>query len=86
LFRLVRHPPIIAPIGAQRQALLTERLLWAEAKHGQILITHFFPAVEDTVELCPLGDPALKALSRPVAAMNTPGLVSHQWRVVEPIR
>jgi hypothetical protein len=23
---LIRHPPIIAPIGAQRQALLTERL------------------------------------------------------------
>jgi hypothetical protein len=27
LFRLIRHPLIIAPIGAQRQALLTERLL-----------------------------------------------------------
>jgi alkanesulfonate monooxygenase SsuD/methylene tetrahydromethanopterin reductase-like flavin-dependent oxidoreductase (luciferase family) len=30
---LVRHPPIIAPIGVQRQALLTERLLrklWIE--------------------------------------------------------
>jgi hypothetical protein len=26
LFRLIRHPLIIAPIGAQRQALLTERL------------------------------------------------------------
>jgi len=23
---LLRHPPIIAPIGVQRQALLTERL------------------------------------------------------------
>jgi hypothetical protein len=26
LFCLLRHPPIIAPIAAQRQALLTERL------------------------------------------------------------
>ena len=26
MFRLIRHPLIIAPIGAQRQALLTERL------------------------------------------------------------
>jgi hypothetical protein len=26
LFCLLRHPPIIAPIGVQRQALLTERL------------------------------------------------------------
>ena len=28
LFCLLRHPPIIAPIGVQRQALLTERLLF----------------------------------------------------------
>jgi hypothetical protein len=30
---LIRHPPIIAPIGAQRQALLTERLHSIRLKH-----------------------------------------------------
>jgi hypothetical protein len=29
LFCLIRHPLIIAPIAAQRQALLTERLLYS---------------------------------------------------------
>jgi adenylate cyclase len=45
--------------------------LCAEAKDGQILITQrVAAAVENKVELEPLGDLALKGLSRPIAVMN----------------
>jgi hypothetical protein len=35
---LIRHPLIIAPIGAQRQAHLTERLLYLEPDAGILAV------------------------------------------------
>jgi len=53
--------------------------LCAEAKDGQILVTQrVAAAVESTAELQPLGDLALKGLSRPIAVMNVHGLVSNR--------
>jgi class 3 adenylate cyclase len=53
--------------------------LCAEAKDGQILVTQrVAAAVESTAELQPLGDLALKSVSRPIAVMNVHGLVSNR--------
>ena len=51
--------------------------LCAEAKDGQILITQRVAAtVEDVAELQPLGNLAVKGLSRPIAVLNVGGLAS----------
>lgn len=55
--------------------------LCAEAKDGQILITQrVAAAINHLAEIEPLGDIALKGLSRPVAVLNVTGLISSQWQ------
>jgi adenylate cyclase len=53
--------------------------LCAEAKDGQILITQrVAAAINHLAEIVPLGDIALKGLSRPVAVLNVGSLMSSQ--------
>jgi len=56
--------------------------LCAEAKNGQILVTQrVAAAVESTAELQPLGDLALKGLSRPVTVMNVSAIAADEAAV-----
>jgi hypothetical protein len=54
LFCFIRHPLIMAPTGAQRQALLTERLLLKTlygAKHNNDRLRHFIYYIDRHIEL-----------------------------------
>jgi class 3 adenylate cyclase len=60
--------------------------LCAEAKTGQILVTRRVAgAIDSIAALEPLGDVALKGLSRPVAVLNVNGLLE-EYRGGDPIR
>jgi hypothetical protein len=50
---LIRHPLIIAPIGAQRQALLTERL-----RHARDWVANRVKHVDSRISEVRLGSPA----------------------------